>query len=37
LLLARPRLAWRLLRLLPTSAVTRVVMSRVIGGLRGRR
>ena len=31
LLLARPRLAWRLLRLLPTSAVTRMVVARVRG------
>jgi hypothetical protein len=37
LLLARPRLAWRLIRLLPTGAVTRAVMARVIGGWRGRR
>jgi hypothetical protein len=37
LLLARPRLAWRLIRLLPAGAVTRALMARVMGGLRGRR
>jgi hypothetical protein len=37
LLLARPRLAWRLLRLLPTSAVTRMVVARVVGAMRGKR
>jgi hypothetical protein len=36
LLLARPRLAWRLLRLLPTSAVTRMVVARVVGAMRGK-
>jgi hypothetical protein len=36
LLLARPRLAWRLIRLLPAGAVTRAVMARVINW-RGRR
>ena len=37
LLLARPRLAWRLLRVLPTTAVSRMVMERVIGAMRGKR
>jgi hypothetical protein len=37
LLIARPRLAWRLLRLLPTSAVTRMVMGKVMGAMRGRK
>ena len=36
LLLARPALAWRLIRLLPTSAVTRLVVARVLGSLRGK-
>lgn len=36
LVLSRPRLAWRLLRLLPTSAVTRMVIGRVVGALRGK-
>jgi hypothetical protein len=36
LLLARPRLAWRLLRMLPTSAVTRMVVARVVGAMRGK-
>ena len=36
LLLSRPRLAWRLLRLLPTSAVTRMVIGRVVEALRGK-
>jgi len=37
LLLARPRMAWRLLRMLPTGAVTRMVVGRLIGAMRGRR
>jgi len=36
LLMARPALAWRLIRMLPTGAVMRVVMARVLGSLRGR-
>lgn len=36
LLMARPALAWRLVRLLPTSAVTRLVVARVLGSLRGK-
>ncbi len=37
LFLARPRMAWRLLRMLPTGAVTRMVIGRVIGAMRGKR
>jgi hypothetical protein len=37
LLLARPRLAWRLLRMLPTGAVTRMVIARVMSAMRGKR
>ena len=37
LLLARPRLAWRLLKILPTSAVTRAIIARVVGALGSRR
>jgi hypothetical protein len=37
LLLARPRMAWRLLRMLPTGAVTRMVVGRLIGAMRGKR
>ncbi len=37
LLIARPVLAWRLLQMLPTGAVTRMVMMRVIGALRRKR
>jgi hypothetical protein len=33
LLLARPALAWRLIRLLPTSAVTRLLVARLVKGL----
>lgn len=36
LLIARPGLAWRLLRALPTGAVARMVFARLLGG-RGRR
>jgi hypothetical protein len=36
LLLARPGLAWRLIRILPTSAVTRMLMGKVLGAMRGR-
>ncbi|HEX4153538.1 MAG TPA: hypothetical protein VHY75_15130 [Steroidobacteraceae bacterium] len=35
LLVSRPRLVWRLLRVLPTSAVARLVIGRVIAALRG--
>jgi hypothetical protein len=34
LLIARPALAWRLIRLLPASAVTRVIIARIIGAMR---
>ncbi len=37
LLLARPRMAWRLLRMLPTGAVARMVVGRVMGALRTKR
>ena len=37
LLLARPRFAWRLIRMLPAGAVTRMVMGRVVGAMRGKR
>jgi len=37
LLLARPRMAWRLLRMLPTGAVTRMVVGRLMGAMRGKR
>jgi hypothetical protein len=33
LLLARPALAWRLIRMLPTSAVARVVIARIVHAL----
>jgi hypothetical protein len=36
LLLARPGLAWRLIRMLPTSALSRIVVGKVIGAMRGR-
>lgn len=36
LLLARPRLAWRMLRMLPTGAVTRMIVARVVGAMRGK-
>ena len=36
LLLARPALAWRLLKLLPASAVARMVLSRIIASMRGK-
>jgi hypothetical protein len=36
LLLARPGLAWRLIRILPISAVTRMVVGKVLGAMRGR-
>jgi hypothetical protein len=35
LLIARPGLAWRIIRMLPTGALARMVLSRVLGG-RGR-
>jgi hypothetical protein len=34
LLLARPGLAWRLIRMLPTGAVARMLLSRVISAMR---
>jgi hypothetical protein len=37
LLLARPRMAWRLLRILPTGAVARMVVGRLMGAMRGKR
>jgi hypothetical protein len=37
LLLARPALAWRLIRLLPASAVARMLLARAVGAMRGRR
>ena len=37
LLLARPRFAWRLLWMLPTGAVSRIVIARVMGAMRGKR
>ena len=37
LLLARTRFAWRLLRMLPTGAVTRMVVARMVGAMRGKR
>jgi len=33
LLLARPALAWRLIRLLPTSAIARMAVARIAGAL----
>ena len=36
LLIARPGLAWRLLRILPTSAVARVVVAKVMSAMRGK-
>jgi hypothetical protein len=33
LLMARPALAWRLIRMLPTGALLRMGMARVLGGL----
>lgn len=35
LLLARPALAWRLVRLLPASAVGRMLLARILGRMRG--
>ena len=35
LLIARPGLAWRLLRIIPTSAVARVVVGKVMSAMRG--
>jgi hypothetical protein len=37
LLIARPALAWRLIRLLPTNAVARMIIARVVGAMRARR
>jgi hypothetical protein len=36
LVIARPALAWKLLRLLPTSAVARMLLVRAMAGLRGK-
>jgi hypothetical protein len=36
LLMARPALAWRLIRMLPTGALLRMGLARVLGGLQGR-
>lgn len=36
LLVARPALAWRLIRLLPTSAVARMIVARIISGIRSK-
>jgi hypothetical protein len=36
LIMARPALAWRLIRMLPTGALLRMGLARVLGGLRGR-
>jgi hypothetical protein len=36
LLIARPALAWRLLRMLPTGAVARMVLAKVLGAARKR-
>ena len=37
LLLSRPGLAWRLIRMFPAGALSRIVMGRVIGAMRGKR
>jgi hypothetical protein len=37
LLMARPALAWRLIRMLPTGALLRMGLARVLGGMQGRR
>jgi len=36
LLMARPALAWRLIRMLPTGALLRMGLARVLGGMQGR-
>jgi hypothetical protein len=36
LLIARPALAWRLIRLLPTGALSRMLIGRVLGALRAK-
>lgn len=36
LLMARPTLAWRLIRMLPTKAVSRMLIARFLGSLRGK-
>jgi hypothetical protein len=36
LLIARPGLAWRLLRILPTSAVARMAVGKVMSAIRGK-
>jgi len=37
LLIARPALAWRLIKLLPTGAIARMFVSRVLAGLKEKR
>jgi len=37
LLIARPALAWRLMRMLPAGALMRVALARFVGGMRERR
>jgi len=37
LLMARPALAWRLMRMLPAGALLRVALNRLVGGMRERR
>ena len=37
LLIARPALAWRLIRMLPAGALMRVALARFVGGMRERR
>jgi hypothetical protein len=37
LLMARPALAWRLIRMLPTGALLRMGLARFLGGMQGRR
>jgi hypothetical protein len=36
LLMARPALAWRLIRMLPAGALLRMGLARVLGGMQGR-
>ena len=36
LIMARPALAWRLIRMLPTGALLRMGLAHVLGGLQGR-
>ena len=37
LLIARPALAWRLIKLLPSGAIARMLVVRALAGLRGKR